>query len=376
MNREQQNIIISDEENKYEPMDLNFSFIINDSKNHLENRFTSKLHYLVDYALAIYMGLLSVLTLLLNGIVIFTILNRKKKVDIIELFVVQLAVLGILPAIFTYPIDVWSLAGHGWPIGILGCQFTSCIVYFFGNASIMIVSVTAVFRYIRVCHSEFSKQITVNKVYPIIFCIYAYSSIWAIAPLFGWGSYGPETIGVCCSLDWVELPLSYLLSIFIGVYILPLLSIIICYGRIAYIIYVATSNTNFIRKRMDVYMFKMMLAMSVCFITAWTPYAIVSFTHYFTQESNAIPLSLHVISPYCAKTSTLLNPILYFFIVKKFRLEVIQNFNDLFHCNLTFVRTTNFDISPEIPGVNVKISADSKCLKQNYELQLMPVKSL
>lgn len=32
--------------------------------------------------------------------------------------------------------------------------------------------------------------------------IWLYAGLWAVFPLLGWGSYGPEPFGVACSVDW------------------------------------------------------------------------------------------------------------------------------------------------------------------------------
>lgn len=33
--------------------------------------------------------------------------------------------------------------------------------------------------------------------------IWLYASLWALLPLLGWGSYGPEPFGLACSIDWI-----------------------------------------------------------------------------------------------------------------------------------------------------------------------------
>lgn len=36
----------------------------------------------------------------------------------------------------------------------------------------------------------------------VISGIWLYSCLWAVFPLLGWGSYGPEPFGLACSIDW------------------------------------------------------------------------------------------------------------------------------------------------------------------------------
>lgn len=37
----------------------------------------------------------------------------------------------------------------------------------------------------------------------VITGIWLYASLWALLPLLGWGSYGPEPFGLACSIDWI-----------------------------------------------------------------------------------------------------------------------------------------------------------------------------
>lgn len=36
----------------------------------------------------------------------------------------------------------------------------------------------------------------------VIGAVWLYSGLWALFPLLGWGSYGPEPFGLACSIDW------------------------------------------------------------------------------------------------------------------------------------------------------------------------------
>ena len=72
--------------------------------------------------------------------------------------------------------------------------------------------------------------------------------------------------------------------------------------------------------------------MTTSFMVAWTPYTILAF-YYILADYKDVPLSLTVIAPYLAKTSTLYNPVVYFLAVKRFRQDVKRLLCDLFGCN-------------------------------------------
>ena len=68
--------------------------------------------------------------------------------------------------------------------------------------------------------------------------------------------------------------------------------------------------------------FQRAILLCACFIVAWTPYAIFSFiTSFFGVE---ISLELTTLPSMFAKSSTMYNPIIYFFLVKTYREEVKQ----------------------------------------------------
>ena len=70
-------------------------------------------------------------------------------------------------------------------------------------------------------------------------------------------------------------------------------------------------------------MAKISLVMVVAFLAVWTAYAVVSFYAAFIS-AEAVPNLVAAIPALFAKTSTLFNPIIYFFIYKSFRESVAK----------------------------------------------------
>ena len=69
-------------------------------------------------------------------------------------------------------------------------------------------------------------------VYLGIAASYLYGLLWALPPLFGYGSYILEPHNMACSLDWTSLPLPYTLGILILGYLLPVFAMAWIYGCI------------------------------------------------------------------------------------------------------------------------------------------------
>lgn len=176
--------------------------------------------------------------------------------------------------------------------------------------------------------------------------IWLYASLWALLPLLGWGSYGPEPFGLACSIDWIGYEESLNHSTFIMALatlctFLPCLVILGTYFGIAWKLHRAYQSIqsedfqcgNIERKitlvkvqftscwcglmdRIVSLPFSLQMAFMISsgFIIAWAPYVAVSFwTMFNTQEQKQVAPSVSLLPCLFAKSSTAYNPFIYFF---------------------------------------------------------------
>ena len=167
-------------------------------------------------------------------------------------------------------------------------------------------------------------------------------------PLFGWNRYILEGMGTTCSFDYITRSVSYrsfILGMFFGGFVLPLLIIIVCYISI----YVTVrSHQRTFRNTDKMRMHKMsrkrmmrgkrqttkynqaveyktaktaMLAV-LFYCIAWTPYATVALIGEFGNSSSLSPL-ISTLPCIFAKMSTLYNPFLYSLVHPRFRQKVM-----------------------------------------------------
>lgn len=73
----------------------------------------------------------------------------------------------------------------------------------------------------------------------VICGIWLYATLWALFPLLGWGSYGPEPFGLACSIDWTGYGESlnhatFIMTLSILCTFLPCLAIVFTYFGIAW----------------------------------------------------------------------------------------------------------------------------------------------
>ena len=100
------------------------------------------------------------------------------------------------------------------------------------------------------------KHISIRVGAVILIPIYLNASVWSIAPLLGWASYGPEPFGLSCTIDWFNPSTSYTICIFMGVYVIPVAAMVGSYGKMVYTVYKAQSNSCLFRTKMDRYLTK------------------------------------------------------------------------------------------------------------------------
>ncbi|KAG7319948.1 hypothetical protein KOW79_017091 [Hemibagrus wyckioides] len=139
----------------------------------------------------------------------------------------------------------------------------------------------AVLSYERYCTMMCPSEPDVTdyrKVAVGVMLSWVYSLIWTLPPFFGWSRYGPEGPGTTCS--------------------------------------VSSLKTSTGRKR-EHRVLIMVITMVVCYLLCWLPYGIMALVATFgapglvTAEASIVPSIL-------AKTSTVINPIIYIFMNKQF----------------------------------------------------------
>uniref|UniRef100_A0A674KJI8 G-protein coupled receptors family 1 profile domain-containing protein n=1 Tax=Terrapene triunguis TaxID=2587831 RepID=A0A674KJI8_9SAUR len=121
-------------------------------------------------------------------------------------------------------------------------------------------------------------------------------------------SYGPEGPGTTCSVEWHSRSpnnISYIICLFIFCLILPLLTMIYCYGKI---VRVSRFNMTTVQKREHHILF-MVVSMVTCYLLCWMPYGIVSLIATFGKPGIITP-TVSIVPSVLAKTSTFVNPVL------------------------------------------------------------------
>lgn len=156
-------------------------------------------------------------------------------------------------------------------------------------------------------------------------------------------SYGPEGLGTTCSVQWHQRTASsrsYIICLFIFCLLLPLLVMIFCYGRILLALRAVSLRVRASRtcsppalcgrrrfrlshlflcdlqvggasgERRESRVLQMVVCMVAGYLLCWMPYGAVAMLASFGPPG-AVPPIASLIPSLLAKTSTVLNPVIY-----------------------------------------------------------------
>nr|APB88013.1 neuropsin-like protein [Argopecten irradians] len=288
--------------------------------------FISKLTPMEDRLVALYLGVVGIISIFLNLLVLFVCFKKRQTLKTIDYFIVNLAITDLCLPLFGFPLVVTSSVKHEWQFGVYGCYVYGFMGFFCGTVSISTLAMMSFVRYMSVC--EMQKSVHLNNNTPgLVLLTYLYACVWSLPPFMGWGDYGVEPHGTSCTLNWSG-SRSFVTAMLIMCIVLPVVIMIVCYGRV--LLFLKKSSHNLQKwttnrtnrksssRKLEGSLIKLTFTMCVAFVLTWTPYAVFSlWTAYGNKEE--IPIRLTLSSILIAKLSTIVNPTVYFVLNRKFR---------------------------------------------------------
>ncbi|KAM9435510.1 opsin 8, group member b [Clarias gariepinus] len=290
--------------------------------------YSSKLSPAVDYGIGVFLLIIAILSILGNLLVLLLAYKRSSHMKPPELLNLNLAVTDLGAAVSMYPLAVASSWNHSWLGGEATCVYYAWMGFFFGVASIATLTVMAVVRFSgsQTLQSQ-TVKISKRTVQVLLAGTWLYALLWAVFPLIGVGTYGPEPFGLSCTLAWAEMKEHspfFVISMFTMNLVIPAIIIICCYSGIIlrlHLSYKTLGNANFIQRKVKIQRRLMLIAVliSAGFIGCWTPYGIVSLWSMYSTSS--ITPYVSMLPCLFAKSSTVYNPLIYYIYSKSFKQE-------------------------------------------------------
>ncbi|XP_054749643.2 rhodopsin, G0-coupled-like [Lytechinus pictus] len=258
---------------------------------------------------------------------------RKRSIN---LLLINMAASDLGVSVTGYPLTTLSGYWGRWLFGDVGCKFYAFCVYTLSCSTITTHAVIACYRYIYIVKTDLRPKLTGNFTSMIIIFIWVYALFWTLTPFVGWSSYVYEPFGTSCSINWFGRSfndISYMVACVIGVYLVQIIVMVYCYHHVAKKIrgidpertQEKDSGVNVFRKlrrreaKIDTHVTKMCFMMMISFIIVWTPYAVESLRVAHVDHISAFAA---VIPTMFAKSSCMLNPIIFLSSSSKFRRDL------------------------------------------------------
>ncbi|XP_046691809.1 visual pigment-like receptor peropsin [Silurus meridionalis] len=270
-----------------------------------------------------------VISLFSNLVVLIMFAKFKELRNATNAIIINLAFTDVGVAGIGYPMSAASDLHGSWKFGHTGCQIYAALNIFFGMASIGLLTVVAIDRYISICKPDIGQKMTTHSYILLIMAAWLNAVFWSAMPIVGWAGYAPDPTGATCTINWRNNDasfISYTMAVISVNFIIPLAVMFYCYYNVSVTMkrYKASNCLDSINidwsDQIDVT--KMSIVMIVMFLVAWSPYSIVCLWASFA-DPRKIPAPMAIIAPLFAKSSTFYNPCIYVIANRKFRRAIV-----------------------------------------------------
>ncbi|XP_063598912.1 rhodopsin, G0-coupled-like [Penaeus indicus] len=264
-----------------------------------------------------------------NSIFVTVLRHRLKTISdgqTVLLLNTALCDLGI--SVTGYPYTTISSYAGRWIFGDVMCQMYGFLCFTLNQVQMNTLVVVAIFRYISICHPQFKHLLKPSLAKRCLIAVWLYGVAWSTPPLLGWSRYTKEPFETSCSTDWYDRSLSgiaYSICLVVFCYAVHVICLAICYQKILYKsrqLQLSLPETN---PKLSLYGdddINMMNIMMMCsFLMFWTPYAVCSIISIFKTD---ISTFWYVFPTVFAKTSCMMNPIIYGLSHKLLRRELLK----------------------------------------------------
>ncbi|XP_037544209.1 teleost multiple tissue opsin 3b [Nematolebias whitei] len=274
-------------------------------------------------ATAVILGFILVLGFLGNFLV-FLVFSRFPELRTpANLLLINISFSDMLVCLFGTPLSFAASLRGRWLTGNYGCRWYGFCNALFGVVSLVSLSLLSFERYsVLLRGTQLNSQYRRARLAVAI--SWFYSLIWTLPPLLGWSSYGPEGPGTVCSVQWQQRSAtarSYISCLFIFCLLLPLLLMFFCYGRLLLAVQSVARQVGRINRSASDQTERRVLLMVVTMVTGyllcWMPYGVVAMIASFGRPGVMTPVG-SLIPSLLAKTSTVINPIIYMLLNTQF----------------------------------------------------------
>ncbi|XP_050705546.1 rhodopsin, GQ-coupled-like isoform X1 [Eriocheir sinensis] len=296
------------------------------------DKFDSRLLWYEDYIVGCFLIIVGLVSLVGNGSIMVMFCRRLRHLTAAEVLLLNLAVMHLCLAVFSYPAPTISSFTHRWLFGNLGCQLYGFVCYTLGIATIVSMAALAVVRYLKTCTHTYSRMITSQHMKFVLLGVYLYSFFWALLPLLCLArAYEVEPFGTSCTLNWTSSEQAarvYILLVVVFVVVVPFLVMFWCYLEIVLLVrrnhrkkLIMSKRSGHSQGRTELQLTLVSGLVCVGYLVGWLPYTVVSVLYGLLGRESPIYLTLAPVL--LAKSSCAYNPVIYVFINVRYRRQML-----------------------------------------------------
>ncbi|CAL8358946.1 unnamed protein product [Lota lota] len=288
----------------------------------------------VGYSILSFLMFINTIVSVFNNTLVIAVMAKTPSIlSPMNAIILGLAVSDLMIAICgSLIVTITNYHGYFF-LGDGVCIFQGFAVNYFGLVSLCTLALLAYERYNVVCKPQAGFKLTMQHSRLGLLFVWVFCLFWAVAPLLGWSSYGPEGVQTSCSLGWEERSwsnYSYLILYTLLCFIGPVIVIIYCYTKVLNSMSKLNRSVELQGGRSRIEenerAIRMVLSMITAFFICWLPYTILSVVVVVVPDIHIPPL-VATMPMYFAKTSPIYNPMIYILSNKQFReaaLEVLS----------------------------------------------------
>eukprot|EP00794_Sanderia_malayensis_P007722 gene7722-8561_t len=273
------------------------------------------------------MSLLVACSCVMNFMLVAYIVSRQSRFGFKEVITVSMSLSDAIRCLAGYSVEfVMSFLGKSESDTM--CQPLGFIISFFSYTALYHLTVLTAERYVKIAQLSLPSAVNcttkLQAVSAVTVC-WLFALLFSILPFFGVGAYGKEGI-THCSVQWNQSGSSntavYVILLLLFCFTLPVTLICLSFvgvwrklrrsRRVAVTTLHCSCESVLVKTRQkaeqrNAWTF---FTMALVFLTAWTPYAIISFIETFGSGAS-ITTTVKTILVFFAKASTVYNPLVF-----------------------------------------------------------------
>ncbi|XP_053207994.1 tachykinin-like peptides receptor 86C [Panonychus citri] len=285
---------------------------------------------------SIVFGLMILVAMVGNTTVIWIVTGHRKMRTVTNVFLLNLTIADLIMATFNGVFNfVYMLHSH-WPFGQTYCKINNFIANVTVASSVFTITATSIDRYIAVVH-PLKPRMTKHRVMLIIIMVWSFAALLSLPNLlysrlftipFQDGGYR-----VVCILVWPDgyagqstSDYLYNLTFLMITYVIPMISLVITYSLMSRVLWGSKGigeetdiQRESIRSKQKVA--RMLIALVILFAICWLPYHAYFLYSYHYPHINQSVIIQHIFlfSYWLAMSNSMYNPLIYYWMNKRFR---------------------------------------------------------